>query len=54
MRSLLSPQRSGRRLTEAEEALALAQGFAPLSLGPRVLRADTAPLALLAYLALRT
>ena len=39
-------------LTEAEEAAARAAGFASLSLGPRVLRADTAPLALLAHLAL--
>ena len=39
-------------LAEAEEAAALAQGFTPISLGARVLRADTAPLALLAYLAL--
>jgi 16S rRNA (uracil1498-N3)-methyltransferase len=39
-------------LTESEEAAARAAGFAPLSLGPRVLRADTAPLALLAHLAL--
>lgn len=40
-------------LTPAEEEAARAAGFAPVSLGPRVLRADTAPLALLAYLALR-
>ena len=39
-------------LSEAEEAAALAQGFTPVSLGARVLRADTAPLALLAHLAL--
>ena len=39
-------------LTEGEEAQALAAGFAPVWLGPRVLRADTAPLALLAHLAL--
>jgi 16S rRNA (uracil1498-N3)-methyltransferase len=37
-------------LSAAEEAAAEAAGFAPLSLGPRVLRADTAPLALLAWL----
>ena len=37
--------------TEAEEAAALAHGFTPISLGARVLRADTAPLALLASLA---
>ena len=39
-------------LSPAEEALARAAGFAPVSLGARVLRADTAPLALLAHLAL--
>jgi 16S rRNA (uracil1498-N3)-methyltransferase len=35
-----------------EEQAALRHGFRPVSLGPRVLRADTAPLALLAALAL--
>ena len=39
--------------TAAEEDAARHAGFAPLSLGPRVLRADTAPLALLAHVALR-
>ncbi|CAN5403865.1 16S rRNA (uracil(1498)-N(3))-methyltransferase [soil metagenome] len=39
-------------LADAEEALARRAGFVPLSLGPRVLRADTAPLALLAHLSL--
>jgi len=39
-------------LSPAEEAAARTAGFAPISLGPRVLRADTAPLALLAYLGL--
>jgi 16S rRNA (uracil1498-N3)-methyltransferase len=39
-------------LSEAEEQAALEAGFVPVSLGPRVLRADTAPLALLAHLAL--
>jgi 16S rRNA (uracil1498-N3)-methyltransferase len=39
-------------LSPAEEALARTAGFAPVSLGARVLRADTAPLALLAYLAI--
>jgi 16S rRNA (uracil1498-N3)-methyltransferase len=39
-------------LTGAEEAAARTEGFVPCSLGPRVLRADTAPLALLAHLAL--
>ena len=38
-------------LSPAEEALARAQGFAPVTLGARVLRAETAPLAALAYLA---
>ncbi len=39
-------------LSEQELALAAARGFAAVSLGPRVLRADTAPLALLALLTL--
>ena len=39
-------------LSEAEEAAAAACGFMPASLGPRVLRADTAPLAVLAHLGL--
>ena len=39
-------------LSPSEEAAALAAGFAPVSLGPRVLRAETAPLAVLALLAL--
>lgn len=38
-------------LSEAEEALAARAGFVPVSLGARVLRADTAPLAVLAHLA---
>ena len=37
-------------LSGAEEAAAVASGFRRVSLGPRVLRADTAPLALLASL----
>ncbi len=40
-------------LSEAEERSALNAGFEPASLGPRVLRADTAPLAVLAALALQ-
>jgi 16S rRNA (uracil1498-N3)-methyltransferase len=40
-------------LTGTEEALAEQAGFAPRSLGLRTLRADTAPLAVLAALALR-
>jgi 16S rRNA (uracil1498-N3)-methyltransferase len=38
-------------LTEAEERLAIDAGAVPVSLGPRTLRADTAPLAALAALA---
>jgi 16S rRNA (uracil1498-N3)-methyltransferase len=37
-------------LAPTEESAARARGFDPVSLGPRVLRADTAPLALLAWL----
>jgi 16S rRNA (uracil1498-N3)-methyltransferase len=39
-------------LSTAEEALLLEQGYQPLSLGARVLRAETAPLAVLAALSL--
>ncbi|MFN9728376.1 16S rRNA (uracil(1498)-N(3))-methyltransferase [Acidovorax sp.] len=39
-------------LSAAEEALAADHGFAPITLGPRVLRAETAPLAALAALVL--
>jgi 16S rRNA (uracil1498-N3)-methyltransferase len=39
-------------LTPQEERAARAAGFRPVSLGPRVLRADTAPLALLAAVGL--
>jgi len=39
-------------LGRAEEDLARGRGFVPVGLGPRVLRADTAPLALLAHVAL--
>ncbi|MBP6251708.1 MAG: 16S rRNA (uracil(1498)-N(3))-methyltransferase [Rubrivivax sp.] len=45
---LLSGPEGG--LTPAEEARALALGLQPLSLGPRVLRAETAPLVALAWL----
>lgn len=48
---LLSGPEGG--LDPQEEALARRAGFGPLSLGPRVLRADTAPLAALAWLGLR-
>ncbi|MDB5743781.1 MAG: hypothetical protein JWR68_2096 [Polaromonas sp.] len=37
-------------LSPAEEAAAIACGFSPVTLGPRVLRAETAPLAVLAAL----
>ncbi len=40
-------------LTAAEEVAAQAAGFCPTSLGPRVLRADTAPLAVMAWLSLQ-
>jgi 16S rRNA (uracil1498-N3)-methyltransferase len=49
--TLLSGPEGG--LSPAEEALALSAGFVPVTLGPRVLRAETAPLAVLAALALR-
>ncbi|WP_280153226.1 16S rRNA (uracil(1498)-N(3))-methyltransferase [Piscinibacter sp. XHJ-5] len=39
-------------LTESEEAMAVGAGFMPVSLGTRTLRADTAPLAVMAALAL--
>ena len=37
-------------LSPAEEAAAIACGFGPVTLGPRILRAETAPLAVLAAL----
>lgn len=40
-------------LTPEEEAAARRAGFEPVALGPRVLRADTAPLAVLAWLGLQ-
>ena len=39
-------------LSDAEEDAARACGFAAVTLGPRILRADTAPLAVLSWLAL--
>lgn len=39
-------------LSEAEEEAARGRGFSPVSLGARTLRADTAPLALLAHVAI--
>ena len=39
-------------LSPAEEAAAIAGGFSPVTLGPRVLRAETAPLACLSLLTL--
>lgn len=39
-------------LSPAEESSAREAGFVPVSLGPRVLRADTAPLALLGHVSL--
>lgn len=48
--TLLSGPEGG--LSPEEEAQALAAGYQPLSLGPRTLRAETAPLAALAALSL--
>jgi 16S rRNA (uracil1498-N3)-methyltransferase len=48
--TLLSGPEGG--LSPAEEAEALAAGFLPVSLGPRVLRAETAPVAVLSALGL--
>ncbi len=48
--TLLSGPEGG--LSAAEEAAAQAAGFAPMTLGARVLRSETAPLAALAYLQL--
>ncbi len=39
-------------LSDAEEEAARARGFEAVALGPRILRADTAPLAVLAWLSL--
>jgi 16S rRNA (uracil1498-N3)-methyltransferase len=50
--SLISLSGPEGGLSEAEEVAAAKAGFQAVSLGPRVLRADTAPLALLAHLAL--
>jgi len=36
--------------TEGEEAAAREKGFVPVSLGPRVLRADTAPMSVMAHI----
>jgi 16S rRNA (uracil1498-N3)-methyltransferase len=57
---LTTPQRSAvctlsgpeGGLSPAEEAAARLAGFVPIGLGPRVLRADTAPLVVLAWLGL--
>ena len=48
--SFLSGPEGG--LSPSEEAAAVACGFLPVTLGPRVLRAETAPLACLSFLAL--
>ena len=48
--TLLSGPEGG--LSPAEEDVAIGRGFVPVTLGPRILRAETAPLACLALLAL--
>jgi len=48
--SFLSGPEGG--LSPTEEIAALACGFSPVTLGPRVLRAETAPLAVLSFLSL--
>ena len=50
--TFLSGPEGGLSLTE--EAAAIAAGFAPVTLGPRILRAETAPLACLALLSLQS
>lgn len=52
MQSLVALSGPEGGLSEAEEEAARRCGFAPVSLGARTLRADTAPLALLAHLAI--
>ena len=41
-------------LTRGEEAAARRAGFTPVSLGARIMRADTAPLAILAWCGIET
>ena len=52
-RSLLTLSGPEGGLSAAEEAAALAQGFVAARLGDRVLRAETAPLAVLAWIGLK-
>jgi 16S rRNA (uracil1498-N3)-methyltransferase len=52
LRSLISLSGPEGGFTSDEEGLAGARGFVTIGLGPRVLRADTAPLAVMAALAL--
>jgi 16S rRNA (uracil1498-N3)-methyltransferase len=52
-RSLLTLSGPEGGLTVAEEAAALAKGFVAAGLGERVLRAETAPLAVLAWVGLK-
>lgn len=52
-KSLLTLSGPEGGLSADEEAAALACGFQRVQLGPRILRAETAPLALLAWLGLR-
>ncbi|MBC7598992.1 MAG: RsmE family RNA methyltransferase, partial [Polaromonas sp.] len=48
--TLLSGPEGG--LSPAEEDIAIGRGFVPVTLGERILRAETAPLACLALLTL--
>jgi 16S rRNA (uracil1498-N3)-methyltransferase len=52
-RSLLTLSGPEGGLSSEEEKAALARGFARAGLGERVLRAETAPLAVLAWVALK-
>ena len=52
LRSIITLSGPEGGLSPDEEQAALAAGFVAINLGPRVLRADTAPLAVLAWLSL--
>ena len=54
LRSIVTLSGPEGGLSADEERAALAAGFVAINLGPRVLRADTAPLAVLAWFSLQT